>query len=75
VNFKDSHKRTALSLAAENGYEAVIKLLLAKEGIDPSSTDKYGRTALPWAAKNKHETAVKLLLSTETAEPATQPEP
>ena len=39
VNSKDSDGRTPLSCAAEKGHEAVVKLLLAKDG----------RTPLSWA--------------------------
>jgi hypothetical protein len=41
-----------LSWAAGNGHEAVVKLLLDKEGVAPDSADKYSRTSLSWAAKN-----------------------
>ena len=53
-----------LSRAAYNGHEAVVKLLLAKEGVDPVAKDsKYGRTPLSWAAESGHEAVVKLLQS------------
>jgi ankyrin repeat protein len=49
-------------LAAENGYETIVKLLLER-GADPKSKDKiYGQTPIIWAAENGHETIIKLLL-------------
>ena len=42
----------------------MVKLLLAKDGVDPDSKDtEYGRTPLSWAAENGHEAVVKLLLN------------
>ncbi len=41
----------------------MVKLLLAKDGVDPDSKDTDGRTPLWWAARNGHEAVVKLLLA------------
>ena len=58
----DNDGRTLLSRAAENGYEAMVKLLLEK-GAELETKDKnYGQTPLSWAASNGHEVVVKLLL-------------
>ncbi|KAH0536261.1 hypothetical protein FGG08_006856, partial [Glutinoglossum americanum] len=66
-NSMDGYGRTALSRAAENGHEAVVKLLLGVESIDMNSKDWYnGQAALLWAAQNGHEAVVKMLLSVES---------
>jgi ankyrin repeat protein len=56
-------------LAAEYGYVAVIKLLLAKDGVDPDSEDNDGWTPLSRAADNGREAVVKLLLATNRVDP------
>jgi len=66
---KDDWGRTPLSWAAGTGEEAVIKLLLAKEGVDPDSKDSSGWTPLSWAAWNGEEAVVKLLLAKESVDP------
>ncbi|PVH92983.1 hypothetical protein DM02DRAFT_499359, partial [Periconia macrospinosa] len=59
-NSKDTeYGRTPLWWAAEEGHDAVLKLLLAKDGIDPDSKDtKYGQTPLSVAARNGHKAVV-----------------
>ena len=54
--------RTALSWAARNGHEAVVRLLLEKV-VSVDSKDGYGRTALSWAAEKGHKAVVTLLKS------------
>ena len=56
-----TYGQTPLSWAAQNGHEAVVKLLLEK-GADVESKSSNGRTPLSWAAENGHEAVVKLLL-------------
>jgi len=47
-----------------SGHEAVVKLLLAKDGDDMDPKDSaYGRTLLWWAAENGQEAVVRLLLA------------
>jgi ankyrin repeat protein len=65
IDLKDKDGQTPLSWAARNGYEAIVKLLLATERVDIDSKDNFGRTPLWWAAQNGHEAIVKLLLATE----------
>jgi ankyrin repeat protein len=62
LNVKDTYDRTPLLWAAQKGHETVVRLLLAKDGVDPDSKNsEYGRTPLSWAAENGHEAVVKLL--------------
>jgi ankyrin repeat protein len=62
ADVKDTYGRTPLWWAAENGHEAMAKLLLEK-GAELESKDGYdGRTLLSWAAGKGHEAVVKLLL-------------
>ncbi|KAE8417808.1 hypothetical protein BDV36DRAFT_283421 [Aspergillus pseudocaelatus] len=67
---RGGHKSiTSLSLAAENGHEAIVRLLLEK-GADLECKDsKYGQTPLSLAAENGHEVVVKLLLGIGKAKP------
>jgi ankyrin repeat protein len=59
----DALESEVLHWAAENGHEAVVKLLLDTENVN--SQDHFGRTPLLWAAMKGHEAVVKLLLNTE----------
>ena len=66
---KSQYDLTPLSWAAYRGYETIVKLLLAKDSIDPDLKDsQYDRTPLSWAAENGHDTIVKLLLETGQVE-------
>ncbi|KAG7127309.1 Potassium channel AKT3 like protein [Verticillium longisporum] len=62
---KDSYGRTSLSWAAENGREAMVKLLLDTEKVNFNSKDGDGRTPLSWAALKGNEAVVKMLLDKE----------
>jgi len=62
----DEFGQTPLLWAAANGHKSVVKLLLAKENINPNCKDthaKYSQTPLAWAAKKGLEAAVQLLLA------------
>ena len=47
----------------------MVKLLLAKDGVDLDSKDKDGRTPLSLAARIGHEAVVKLLLAKDGVDP------
>ena len=57
-----------LRYAAENGNEAVVKLLLEMGQVEADSKDRKNRTPLLCAARNGHEAVVKLLLETGQVE-------
>lgn len=64
-----------LSWAAENGNEVVVvKLLLAKDGVDPDFKDEQNRTPLSWAARNGYEAVVSLLLAKAGVDPDSKDE-
>lgn len=71
-DLKDIFGRTPLSLAAENGHEMVVKLLLATDGVDLESADDTGETPLTWAAGAGQVEVVKLLLE-HGADPGADP--
>ena len=52
-----------LCSAAQNGHEAVIKVLLETSHVEANSKDNEGQTPPSWAARNGHEAVVKLLQS------------
>ena len=46
-----------------------MKILLARNGVDPDSEGNDGRTPLLWAAGKGHEAVVKLLLAEDLVDP------
>ena len=59
------YSQTPLSWAAGNGCNAIVKLLLAKDSVDPDLKESQsGLTPLWCAAKRGHKAVVKLLLET-----------
>lgn len=72
-DLKDTHGRTPLSYAAERGYEEVVALLLANEGVDPNSTDSaLGWTPLWYAVAGGQVDVVRLLLGKPVVDPDSQ---
>jgi hypothetical protein len=62
---KSQYGLTPLAWVAGSGYEAIVRLLLSKDGVDPDLKDsQYGQTPLSWAAKGGHECVVNLLIGT-----------
>lgn len=61
-DFMNYDNQTPLLQAARQGYQDVVKLLLAKNGVNINATDNHGRTALSWAAEYRHLEVVKVLL-------------
>lgn len=62
---KDRDGQAPLSLAAGNGHEAVMKLLL-EQGAELEAKDSSGQTPLSLAVARGHEAVVKLLLEKGT---------
>ncbi|RPA98365.1 ankyrin, partial [Choiromyces venosus 120613-1] len=52
-------------------HDSVVKTLLAREDVNPTTPDKYGQTPLFSAAKNGHGSVVKTLLAREDVNPNT----
>jgi ankyrin repeat protein len=63
VNERDNLENTALLLASARGHIEIVKLLLAKEGIDVNAKEySWGNTAIDAATNNEHEDIKRLLL-------------
>ncbi|KAG9250891.1 ankyrin repeat-containing domain protein [Emericellopsis atlantica] len=57
--------RTPISLAAEQGNDDVMRMLLETGRVDADSRDVYGRTPLSWAAEMGSLSTVQFLLDEE----------
>ncbi|RYP32296.1 hypothetical protein DL767_005271 [Monosporascus sp. MG133] len=69
IDAKDDSGYTPLFWAAENGHEAMVKLLLSTGKVDPDAKNNSGRTPLILAVKNGDEAMIKLLLDTGKVDP------
>ena len=58
---KKRHGRSPLLYAAQNGHEAVVKILVEPDDIEVNIKDDHGRSPLSYAARNGHEAVVKIL--------------
>ena len=59
---RDSHTRTAVTLAALHGYTSLLSVLLKRPEIRGNLTDSYGDTALTLAAAKSQTSTLKTLL-------------
>jgi len=65
VDARDKNNMTPLCLAAEKGFQSIVKLLLETNVVNANIKDThYGASPLFWAAENGHESVVKLFLET-----------
>ena len=78
VNATGSFGTTALVWATKRGHDAIVKVLLGQEGVDPNIVDHSGRTPLSWAAgpwlwprgtSEGRERVVKMLLERNDVNP------
>lgn len=60
-DMKNDSSRTALSWAAGNKHECIVRMLLDSHA-DPEAKDEFGQTPLFFAVQNRHEAIVKMLL-------------
>jgi NACHT domain/Ankyrin repeats (3 copies) len=60
---KDRPDMNDIRLAAFNGHEVILRMILGAELVDLEARDQQGRTALTWAAELGHEKVVRMLLN------------
>ena len=70
-NATDRDGRTALMCATKMGHDAIVRMLLEQEGVNPHIVDGSGRTLLSWAAGNGYEEIVEMLLERNYVNPDT----
>jgi ankyrin repeat protein len=68
VNSEGNYSNVLLLLAARNGCEAVVQLLLTIGKAEVDLKDRDFRTPLWWAASSGHEAVVQVLLAIGKAE-------
>lgn len=61
LNATDCRGRTPLHIAAMEGHQTIIQLLVNVQGIDLDLTDFYRKTALSYAAERGHYFIVSIL--------------
>ena len=69
MNGEDLLQHTPLAWAAQKGHEEVVKILLAREEVNPDKPDRWSRTPLSYAAENGYEEVVKMLLGRKEVNP------
>jgi len=68
-NRPDKYGQPAVQLAAEEGHEGVVELLLGRNDVKPNMPDDFGQTPLSSAAAKGHDGVVRLLLGREGVNP------
>lgn len=64
-----SNNWSALAIAASRGHEAVVKVLLASDGVDVNIATSDGQTPLDLAVTNGRDRIIPLLLAHKNIEP------
>jgi len=64
-NRPDKYGQTPISLAATEGHEGVVQLLLGRKDVKADTADGYGRSPLLCASSGGHSGVVELLLERE----------
>jgi hypothetical protein len=68
VNEADETGCTALILASQDGHVEVVRLLLARKGVEVNKSAQNGATALMVASQSGHVKVVRLLLARQDVE-------
>lgn len=74
MSLADYDGRTALHLAAAEGHESIVRLLLEKCKVNSHSKDRWGFTAYDDAKRFKHEEIAEILLEHMKNNPPESPE-
>jgi ankyrin repeat protein len=65
----ESPRMSALALAAQNGHDDIVQLLVAERCIQLNTVNRKGLTPLALATQHGHVNSVKLLLAKENIDP------